>query len=221
MRKIVLGLVATAAIAAPLALAAAPANAAAVNHGQCVSGAVKAGVTGDAFTAIAKNNALVGAYGSTTCPTPAVAPNADKANSDALTWTLDSGNTHVTGTFIFNVDKDGSGSFHYTASNGNVIDGVVTPGTYQKTGNTAVFAGKIINTNNPDFLANPNANGGGFVTAKVVDGAPDMVALFANQVVPGTWITSASDADALAATTAYQMGEGTAGIVTSGNLTVF
>jgi hypothetical protein len=219
LKKIILGAIASAAVAVPLALAVAPANAATpVNHGQCVSGAVKAGVTGDAFTAIAKNNALVGVYGSATCPAPAVAPNPDKANSDALTWTLDVGDTHVTGTFVFNVDKDGSGSFHYTASNGNVIDGVVTTGTYQKTGNTAVFAGEIINTNNPDFRANPN---GAFVTAKVVDGAPDMVALFANQVVPGTWITSANDADALAATTAYQMGAGTAGIVTAGNLTVF
>ena len=65
MRKIVLGLAATAAIAAPLALAAAPANAAPVNHGQCVSGAVKAGVTA-LLRAIAKNNSLVGAYGSAT-----------------------------------------------------------------------------------------------------------------------------------------------------------
>ena len=40
------------------------ANAATINHGQCVSGAVKAGVEGAAFTAIAKNNSLVGPYGS-------------------------------------------------------------------------------------------------------------------------------------------------------------
>ena len=47
-----------------------------------------------------------------------------------------------------------------------------------------------------------------------------MVAVLANQVVPGTWITSATDADALAATIAYPMGVGTAGIVTTGNLTI-
>ena len=35
------------------------ASAATINHGQCVSGAVKAGVEGAAFTAIAKNNSLV------------------------------------------------------------------------------------------------------------------------------------------------------------------
>ena len=47
-----------------------------------------------------------------------------------------------------------------------------------------------------------------------------MVAVLANQVVPGTWITSATLGDALAATIDYPMGVGTAGIVTTGNLTI-
>ena len=81
MRKIILGLAAAAAIAAPLALAASANAATPVNHGQCVSGAVKAGVTGAAFEAIAKNNSLVGAYGSATCPAPVVAPAPDKATA--------------------------------------------------------------------------------------------------------------------------------------------
>ena len=59
------------------------ASAATINHGQCVSGAVKAGVEGAAFTAIAKNNSLVGPYGSATCPAPIVVPPAvDKADAE-------------------------------------------------------------------------------------------------------------------------------------------
>src|SRR4029077_11778306 len=74
------------------------ASAATINHGQCVSGAVKAGVEGAAVTAIAKNNSLVGAYGSTTCPAIDVAPTPDKAISDIpLTWDFNDGTTHVTG----------------------------------------------------------------------------------------------------------------------------
>src|SRR6185503_19487579 len=98
MKQTILGLLAATAVAAPLVLAlAGPASAATINHGQCVSGAVKAGVTGDAFTAIAKNNALVGPYGSTTCPAPVVAPPQDQADAD-VQWRYDSGDTHVTGT---------------------------------------------------------------------------------------------------------------------------
>jgi hypothetical protein len=80
IRTLILGGLAALSVAAPLALAAAPANAAAgPNHGQCVSGAVKAGVTGDGFTAIAKNNSLVGEYGTSTCPlvVPVAPPKAD------------------------------------------------------------------------------------------------------------------------------------------------
>src|SRR4051812_9625731 len=114
MRKIILGITATAAIAAPLAVAGtANAATAPVNHGQCVSGAVKAGVTGSAFEAIAKNTSLVGAYGSGPCPAPVVAPVADKATSDALTWDFNDGTTYVTGTTTFNVDKDGKGALVY------------------------------------------------------------------------------------------------------------
>ena len=196
------------------------ASAATINHGQCVSGAVKAGVEGAAFTAIAKNNSLVGPYGSTTCPAPVVVPPAvDKADAD-VTWTYDSGDTHITGTTTFNVDSNG-GSLVYTSSdsvNHNVLYGTITPGSYQKIGNTAVFSGTIGAGSSADYLANPT--GGNYFTVKIVDGTPDMVAVLANQVVPGTWITSATDADALAATIAYPMGVGTAGIVTTGNLTI-
>src|SRR6476469_4998994 len=117
------------------------ASAATINHGQCVSSAVKAGVTGAAFEAIAKNNSLVGAYGSTTCPAPVVVvPTPDKATGNDLTWDFNDGTTHVIGTTTFNVDKDGSGALAYTASNGNVLYGTVTPGTYQKIDeHTAVF----------------------------------------------------------------------------------
>jgi hypothetical protein len=220
MKQTILGLLTATAVAAPLVLAlAGPASAATINHGQCVSGAVKAGVTGAAFEAIAKNNALVGAYGSTTCPTIVVAPTPDKAISDNLTWDFNDGTTHVTGTTTFNVDNSGSGSLTYTAANGNVLYGDITPGTYQKLdAHTAIFSGTIVAGSSPDYLANPL--GGNYFFAKIVDGTPDMVAVLANQVVPGTWITSATDADALAATTAYPMGVGTAGIVTTGNLTI-
>ena len=99
-----------------------------------------------------------------------------------------------------------------------MLNGSITPGSYQKSGNTAVFSGTIIAGSSADYLANPL--GGNYFTVKVVNGAPDMVAVLANQVVPGTWITSATVADALTATIAYPMGVGTAGIVTSGNLTI-
>ena len=123
------------------------------------------------------------------------------------------------------MDKDGSGSLAYTASNGNVLYGTITPGTYQKIdAHTAVFSGTIIAGSSADYLANPI--GGNFFTVKIVDGgAPqdghgDMVAVLANQDAPGTWITSANDADA-SPPSAYPMGVGTAGIVTTGNLTIF
>ena len=196
------------------------ASAATINHGQCVSGAVKAGVEGAAFTAIAKNNALVGAYGSTTCPAIVVAPTPDKAISDNMTWDFNDGTTHVTGTTTFSVDSNG-GSLVYASSdsvNHNVLYGTITPGSYQRIGNTAVFSGTIEAGSSANYLANPT--GGNYFTVKIVDGTPDMVAVLANQVVPGTWITSANDAAALAATVDYPMGVGTAGIVTTGNLTV-
>jgi len=220
-RKILLGgLVGTAAIGAALVLAG-PASAATVNHGQCVSGAVKAGVTGATFEAIAKNNSLVGAYGSATCPAPVVAPVLDKATSDNLTWTFDSGETHITGTTTFNVDKDGSGALVYTASNGNVLYGTVTPGTYQKIdAHTAVFGGTITAGSSADYLANPL--GANYFTVKIVDGgAPqegtgDMIAVLANQDGFGNWLTSPDPPPSIN----YQMGPGTAGIVTTGNLTI-
>src|SRR5690348_10669205 len=114
MKKIIFGTIAAVAAIAPIATIAAPANAAQpANHGQCVSSAVKAGVTGDAFTAIAKNNALVGQYGSATCPAPVVAPAQDRADAD-LVWSFDAGATHITGTTTFNVTRDGGGVLMYT-----------------------------------------------------------------------------------------------------------
>src|SRR6476620_4065052 len=112
------------------------ASAATLNHGQCVSGAVKAGVEGAAFTAIAKNNSLVGSYGSATCPPPVVVPPAVDLADANVTWTYDSGDTHVTGTTTFNVDSNG-GSLVYTSSDNvnNVLYGTITPGSYQRIGN--------------------------------------------------------------------------------------
>ena len=204
------------------------ASAATINHGLCVSGAVKAGVEGAAFTAIAKNNSLVGPYGSATCPAPVVVPPAvDKADAD-VTWAYDSGDTHITGTTTFNVDSNG-GSVTYTAKDNNgveyLMNGLVTPGSYQKIdAHTAIFSGTISTASSNVYLTtNPN---GAFFTAKVVDGgAPqdghgDMIAVLNNQVVPGTWITSATDTAARAATIAYPMDAAHAGIVTTGNLTI-
>ena len=153
-----------------------------------MSSAVKAGVTGAAFTEIAKNNSLVGQYGSTTCPAPVVAPAHDKADAD-LVWSFDAGDTHIVGTTIFNVTKDG-GSLSYTANDGHVLVGTITPGSYQKIdAHTAVFAGTIDAGSSPDYLMNP-AGFGNFFTAKIVDGgAPqdghgDMIAVLANQSTP-------------------------------------
>ena len=106
--------------------------------------------------------------------------------------------------------------------NGHVLYGSVTPGTYQKIDDhTAVFGGTIDDGSFADYLANPL--GGNFFTVKVVDGgAPqdghgDMIAVLANQDGLGNWLTSADPTP----TINYPMGAGTAGIVTTGNLTVF
>ena len=223
MKKVIFAAVAAVAAAAPIATIAAPADAAQpANHGQCVSSAVKAGVIGDAFTAIAKNNALVGPYGTATCPAPVVTPPQDQADAD-LTWTYDAGDTHITGTTIFNVTRNGGGVLTYTASDGHVLYGTITPGSYEKLdAHTAVFAGTIDAGSSADYLGNPTGTGN-FFTAKIVDGGDpqdghgDMVAVLANQSTPGVWLTSGV---VDAATRAYAMGPGTAGIVTSGNLTV-
>lgn len=76
MKKLFLGTLAATALVAPLALSTGSANAAApkLNHGQCVSSSVHAGVTGAAHEAIAQNNALVGEYGTSTCPLVPVKP---------------------------------------------------------------------------------------------------------------------------------------------------
>ena len=208
------------------------ANAATINHGQCVSGAVKAGVEGAAFTAIAKNNSLVGPYGSATCPAPLVVPPAVDLADASVTWNVtdaaDASYTTLTGTTTFNVDSAG-GSVTYTAKDNNGVEyqmyGLVTPGSYQKIdAHTAIFSGTITTASSDVYLTtNPN---GAFFTAKVVDGgAPqdghdDMIAVLNNQVVPGTWITSATDTAARAATIAYPMDAAHAGIVTTGNLTI-
>ena len=74
-----------------------------------------------------------------------------------MTWTYDSGDTHITGTTTFNVDSNG-GSLVYTSSdsvNHNVLYGTITPGSYQKIGNTAVFSGTIGAGSSADYLANP------------------------------------------------------------------
>jgi hypothetical protein len=210
MKKSILGALAAAAVVAAVA---APANAAQpANHGQCVSSAVKAGVTGDAFTAIAKNNSLVGQYGSATCLAPVVTD---------LQWTFDAGDTHITGTTTINLTTDG-GVLTYRASDGHLLFGTITPGSYQRLDDhTAVFAGTIDAGSSPDYLGNPT--GHQVFTAKIVDGgAPqdghgDMIAVLANQSTPGVWLTSPS---VDAATIAYPMGPGTAGIVTAGNLTL-
>jgi hypothetical protein len=207
------------------------ASAATINHGQCVSGAVKAGVEGAAFTAIAKNNSLVGPYGSATCPAPVVVPPAvDKADAD-VTWNVtdaaDASYTTLTGTTTFNVDSNG-GSVTYTAKDNNGVEyqmyGLVTPGSYQKIdAHTAIFSGTITTASSGVYLTtNPN---GAFFTAKVFDsglanGDGDMIAVLNNQVVPGTFITSANDAAALAATKDYPMDAAHAGIVQTGNLTI-
>src|SRR5262249_39845569 len=72
VKKLLLGTLAATALVAPLALSTGSANAAPaapkLNHGQCVSGSVHAGVTGAAHEAIAQDNSLVGEYGTATCP---------------------------------------------------------------------------------------------------------------------------------------------------------
>src|SRR6185503_218543 len=115
----------------------------------------------------------------------------------------------------FNVTKDGGGVLTYTASDGHVLFGTITPGSYEKLdAHTAVFAGTIDAGSSADYLANPM--GHNFFTAKIVDGGDplkgtgDMIAVLANQSTPGVWLTSGT---VDAATLAYPMGAGTAGIV--------
>jgi hypothetical protein len=80
------------------------------NHGQCVSGAAHAGVKGAAFEAIAKNNALVGEYGSATCPLVPVVEASRTATFTVLqpkdaTNQFDNVWTHV---YVVTVKADGT-----------------------------------------------------------------------------------------------------------------
>ena len=172
MKKFILGLVAAAAIAAPLAVA------------------------GTASAA----------------PAP-----AEKATG-TVTWDFNHG--QVTGSVIFNANNKTGGTLDYQASNGMWLHGVVTPGTYQKIdSHTAVFGGEI--TSGSYDYTDGHA-GTDYFTAKVVDGGTsgrngDIIAVLANMDGHGNWLTS-PDATT---TRDYPMMADTAGIVTSGNLTVF
>ena len=113
------------------------------------------------------------------------------------------------------------GALVYTSSDDashNQLFGTITPGSYHKVGNTATFSGTIDAGSSPNYLGNPT--GGNYFTVKIVDGNPDMIAVLANQVVPGTWITGPTLGEALAATADYVMEPGTAGIVFQGDLTI-
>ena len=142
---------------------------------------------------------------------------ADKATG-SVTWDFNHG--QVTGTVIFNANNKTGGSLDYQASNGMWLHGVVTPGSYQKIdARTAVFGGEIT-SGSDDYTV--NHDGTDYFTVKVVDGGTsgrngDIIAVLANMDGHGNWLTTAN-ADT---TRDYPMTPDTAGIVTSGNLTVF
>jgi hypothetical protein len=159
--------------------------------------------------------AAIGVIG-TTGAASAAAP-AEKATG-SVTWDFNHG--QVTGSVIFNANNKTGGTLDYQASNGMWLHGVVTPGSFQKMdGKTAVFGGEIT-SGSDDFTV--NHDGTDYFTVKVVDGGTsgrngDIIAVLANMDGHGNWLTSAK-ADT---TRDYPMTPETAGIVTSGNLTVF
>ena len=124
----------------------------------------------------------------------------------------------VTGTVMFDANTKTDGSLDYQASNGMWLHGVVTPGSYQKLDNNAVFAGEI--TSGSYDYTDGHA-GTDYFTVKVLDGGTsgrngDVIAVLANMDGHGNWLTSANPDT----TRDYPMQSDTAGIVTSGNLTL-
>ena len=135
-----------------------------------------------------------------------------------VTW--DYGNGQVTGTVTFDADATKGGSLDYRASNGMWLHGVVAPGTYQQIdAHTAVFGGEIT-SGSDDYTV--NHEGTDYFTVKIVDGGTpdgngDVIAVLANQDGFGNWLTSPDPTPSIN----YPMGAGTAGMVTTGNLTIF
>jgi len=141
---------------------------------------------------------------------------AEKATG-TVTWDYNHG--QVTGTVTFNANNKTGGTLDYQASNGMWLHGVVTPGSYQKLDNTAVFAGEI--TSGSYDYTDGHA-GTDYFTVKVLDGGTsgrngDVIAVLANMDGHGNWLTKAD----ATTTVDYPMTADSAGIVTSGNLTVF
>ncbi len=159
--------------------------------------------------------AAIGVIGTAVAGTASAAAPAAKATG-SVTWNYQG---KVTGSVVFDANNKTGGTLDYQASNGMWLHGVVTPGSVVKDGNTAVFAGAITDGSS-DYLANPL--GANYFTVKVVDGGTsgrngDMIAVLANQDGEGHWLETSSNAGT---TANYLMTPATAGIVTSGNLTV-
>ena len=214
MRKIILGLVATAAIASPLALATA-ANADSVStDSTCTPVAAKPATTKTVY----KYTPLKSSDGPTQWDTVNAAPNTVKtwdvkgkpvsyfrdgtktstvdvpavpavvcppsATGD-VTWDASHLYEGLTGTVKFDADVNG-GSLDYTNSYGSYLHGVVTPGTYQQVGNTATFDGTFT-----DGSANFVQHGDGtdYFHAKIVDGGTsgDKIVVFVNEDAYDVW----------------------------------
>ena len=148
--------------------------------------------------------------------TASAAPALAEKATGTVTWDFNHG--QVTGTVIFNANNKTGGTLDYQASNGMWLHGVVTPGSYQKSEHTAVFAGEITSGS---FDYTEAHEGTDYFTVKVVDGSTsgrdgDIIAVLANMDGHGNWLTEAN----ANTTVDYPMTADAAGIVIGGNLTV-
>ena len=137
--------------------------------------------------------------------TPAPAGKA----TGTVTWAYQG---QVTGTVTFNANNKTGGTLDYQNSNGDWLHAVINPGSYLPgvEAHSAVFTG-VITSGTDNYTV--GHDGEDFITLKVVDNGTsgrngDLIAVYANE-------RDATTAAAEALTT------DNAGVVTSGNLTVF
>jgi hypothetical protein len=136
------------------------------------------------------------------------APAAGKATG-TVTWDYQG---NITGTVTFNANNKTGGTLDYQNSNGDWLHAVINPGSYQPgiEDHSAVFTGVITGGSDNYTVGH---EGDDFITLKVVDLSTsgrngDLIAVYANER------DAATARDTILTTD-------NAGVVTSGNLTVF
>jgi hypothetical protein len=158
-----------------------------------------------AIAAIAASAATVIPFAATAA---SAAPAAGKATG-TVTWDYQG---TVSGSVTFNANNKTGGTLDYQNSNGQWLHAEINPNSYRQgvEPNSAVFTG-VITSGSDDYTV--GHAGDDFIILKVVDNSTsgrngDLIAVYANE----------GDAATLSST---PLSAANAGVVTSGNLTVF